>query len=105
MSNMIRIGVVAGAFAGVLLVGTAVSAVAEPIVLAQYYGRDAACPPGYDGTRGYCRPNRNYGGYAREYDGYPREHRGYYRGYNSYYRAACPPGYDGSSGRCVPNYR
>jgi hypothetical protein len=97
MSNMIRIGIAAGATAGVLLLGIAASAVAEPIVLAQYYGSDAACPPGYDGTRGYCRPNRNYGGYARE-------HRRYYRGYNSY-GAACPPGYDGSSGRCVRNYR
>lgn len=60
----------------------------------------AACPPGYDGSRGYCVPNRNYGDFG--YRG--RHYRDYgNRGYGRRFGAACPPGYDGSRGYCVPN--
>lgn len=59
----------------------------------------AACPPGYDGSCGYCVPSNS--GAVCGYRGR------YYNGGGPYYgrrRAACPPGYDGSSGQCIPNY-
>ena len=74
--------------AGVLMIGTEVSA--------KRYRGGAACPPGYDGSRGYCVANRDYDGRR-----YRRDRRDRYWGDS--YGAACPPGYDGRSGRCYPN--
>jgi hypothetical protein len=74
--------------------------VAGAVLMSDAVFAQAACPPGYDGSCGYCIPS-NSGPQC----GYRGRRGGYYDDgprYGHRYGAPCPPGYDGSSGRCVP---